>query len=251
MFNAVGVGTPTTSSRDGDYQTWVLPDGAIVRLGKGRIGTSDRAIAFSPDGQHLAVASGIGVWLYDAVTSRALTLLSTANPVLSVSFSPDGATLVSGGVDSTVKLWNVATQQNITTLWSRGSILSVSFSPDGVTLASGAGDGTVELWDVATQQNIATLKHTGPVTSVSFSSNETTLASGSNDGTVKLWDVATQQNIATLKHTGAGHFRVIFIRRGNPRFGGGARSQTMGHCDRTHYHHTEARKWSHCIVVFT
>ena len=62
-FNAVGVGTSTTSIMGGDYRTWHLPDGAIIRLGKGRIGEGDRAVAFSPDGQRLAVASGIGVWL--------------------------------------------------------------------------------------------------------------------------------------------------------------------------------------------
>ena len=56
-----------------DYRKWELPDGAILRLGKGVLGGSDRAIAFSPDGKHLAVASGIGIWIYDVETARELT----------------------------------------------------------------------------------------------------------------------------------------------------------------------------------
>ncbi|MYF92247.1 MAG: hypothetical protein F4184_09140, partial [Gemmatimonadetes bacterium] len=83
---------------DGDYRMWHLPDGAMARLGEGRIDD----IAFSPGGQYLAVASGIGVWIYEVATSRALMLMPTASSVESVSFSPDGATLASGSGDGTV-----------------------------------------------------------------------------------------------------------------------------------------------------
>ena len=185
---------------DGDYRTWHLPDGAMVRLGKG--GIND--IAFSPVGQYLAVASGIGVWMYEVATSRALMLIPTASSVTSVSFSPDGSTLASGADDGTVKLWDVATGAMIATLEGHtDGVTSVSFSPDGSTLASGADDGTVKLWDVATGAMIATLEgHTDGVTSVSFSPDGSTLASGADDGTVKLWDVATRAMIATLEgHT--------------------------------------------------
>ena len=45
-----------------DYTQWGLPEGAKMRLGKGRLSGS---IAYSPDGTRLAVASNIGIWLYD------------------------------------------------------------------------------------------------------------------------------------------------------------------------------------------
>ena len=47
-----------------DYTTWGLPEGAKVRLGKGRI----RDIQFNPDSSQIAVASSIGIWFYDAKT---------------------------------------------------------------------------------------------------------------------------------------------------------------------------------------
>ena len=199
-FSAVGVGTPTPPIGS-DYQTWHLPAGAIARLGKGGI----EEVAFSPDGSLLAVASRIGIWLYDAATSRELALLfGHTSEVTSVSFSPDGSTLASGSSDYTVKLWDVATRQNIATLTGHtSSVISVSFSPDGSTLASGSRGNTVKLWDVATRRNTATLTgHRHWVNSVSFSPDGSTLASGSSDYAVKLWDVATRQNIATLEaHT--------------------------------------------------
>ena len=207
-FNAVGVGTPPTSMDD-DYHKWSLPDGATARLGKGSVSESKGAIAFSPDGQCLAVASNIGIWLYDVATSRELALLTGHTSVVpSVSFSPDGATLASGSYDHTVKLWDVATGQNIATFEGHTSgVESVAFLSNGKILASGSYDHTVRLWDVATGQNIAILNIIG--SSVAYSPNGTMLAAGVNYDSysqIKLWDVATGQNIATLEgHKGSVH----------------------------------------------
>ena len=33
-----------------DYSQWGLPDGAMARLGKGGLGSSEHNVAFSPDG---------------------------------------------------------------------------------------------------------------------------------------------------------------------------------------------------------
>ena len=49
-----------------------LPEGAIARFGKGHI----YDFVYSPDGTQIAVASTIGIWLHDAVTGKALNLLT-------------------------------------------------------------------------------------------------------------------------------------------------------------------------------
>ena len=124
--------------------------------------------------------------------------------VWSVTYSPDGKTLASGGRDKTVKLWDVNAKRNIATFKGHTySVYSVTYSPDGKTLASGGRDKTVKLWDVNTQRNIATFKgHTNSVFFVTYSPDGKTLASGAADKTVKLWDVNTQRNIATFEgHT--------------------------------------------------
>ena len=190
-------------SRSEDYTRWNLPDGALARLGKGGIGWGDRAVAWSPDGARLAVASRIGIWLYDAHTGAEIALLTGhTGSVYSVAFSPDGLTLASGSWDDTIRLWDVASgqQQAILQGYTDG-VTSVAFSPDGLTLASGHGrDWTVRLWDVASGQQQAILEgHTSWVWSVAFSPDGLTLASGSYDGTVRLWDVATGQQQAILE----------------------------------------------------
>ena len=62
-------------------------------------------------------------------------------------FSPDGAILVSGSYDATIRLWDIATGKQLETFDGHTySITSVAVSPDGSTIASGSVDGTVLLW---------------------------------------------------------------------------------------------------------
>ena len=96
---------PNNVSRFQNSQLWNLPENAIARYGKGVMGGSDRAIAFSPDGKHFAAATGAGIWIYDAQTYRELDLLTGHTRVVrAIAFSPDGKTLASGARDSIVKL---------------------------------------------------------------------------------------------------------------------------------------------------
>jgi dipeptidyl aminopeptidase/acylaminoacyl peptidase len=58
----------------------------ILRLGKGWIGE----LAFSPDGRLLAVASSIGVYLYETATLQEVRYLPTESWMWDAAFSPDG-----------------------------------------------------------------------------------------------------------------------------------------------------------------
>ena len=110
------------------------------------------------DGAQLAVASSIGIWLYDAHTGAEIALYPVRHEgVRSVAFSPNGRTLACGsglGYSSehrigTIWLLDAKTGELKQPLEGHTSeVNSVAFSPDGRTLASGSGDDTVHLWDV-------------------------------------------------------------------------------------------------------
>jgi len=133
-----------------------------------------------------------------------------SRPVRSLAFTPDGQSLVSGGVDKTIKIWNVETRSLIRTLSPNPAqeVVTVALSSDGQTLASGCIDGTVRLWNWKTGKLLYLLSgHSNIVTSVAFSPDGQTLASGSGDKTIRLWNVddgllrqtiTTQQFITTL-----------------------------------------------------
>ena len=165
--------TLTSNTLAQDTSKWGLPEGAIARLGKGEI----HEIKYSPDGTKLAVASSIGVWIYDTKTGAELNLFTGhTDSVESASFSPDGNTLASGSIDNTIRLWNANTGTHLRTFLGHGwGVLSVSFSPDGSILASGSIDDTIRLWNAYTGTHLRTLEgHTGNVRSVSFSADGST-----------------------------------------------------------------------------
>jgi predicted NACHT family NTPase len=163
---------------------------------------SVNAVAFSPEGDRLAIGDSKGtVQVWDVASGQVIWLQSNhKSGVLSVAFSPDGATLASASYDGTVKLWSRQSGDCLNTLEGHQDwVRSVAFSPDGATLASGSDDKTVKVWSRQSGDCLNTLEgHQNLVLSVAFSPDGATLASGSYDETLRLWDVKTGECLRVI-----------------------------------------------------
>ncbi|MBN3926195.1 caspase family protein [Nostoc sp. NMS4] len=122
-----------------------------------------------------------------------------SDEVLSVSFSPDGKTIVSASNDKTAILWGRDGTKLRTLIGHTDKVRSVSFSPDGQMIATASFDRTVKLWRTSDGGLIRTLNgHTAEVVSLSWSSNGEAIATGSADRTAKIWQVSDGHLLRTF-----------------------------------------------------
>ena len=108
----------------------------------------------------------------------------------SLSFFPDGKTLVSAGQDSLVKFWTVPGGALFRVISTQSVPIQVAVSPDGKQIAVGMEGGRLELWpaDGGTRRTLA--GHSGTVEGVAFTPDSAQLVSVSVDRTTKVWSVA-------------------------------------------------------------
>ena len=111
--------------------------------------------------------------------------------VWEVTFSPDGRTLASIGVDSMLRISPLVdgaqAQGPVFAHTQRGRALD--FDPAGELLATAGDDGAVRIWDPADLSHSPSVLdgHTGIVRAVAFSPGGRQLASVGDDGTLRVW----------------------------------------------------------------
>ena len=177
---------------------WDVDTGNLIRTV--HLNPNSRKIALSPDRQILAIGYGNTAELRDIDTGRVLHTFTLHNKgnysggITIVKFSPDGQTLVCGGLNSILTLWDVGTGDPLHTFSGyMEAIFSIAFSPDGQTLASGGSDSPIRLWDVNTGNLTLGLENYGQTASLMFSPNGQTLASAGSTPLIYLWDTKTGQ----------------------------------------------------------
>ena len=138
-----------------------------------------------------------------------------------LAISADGQTLVSGGQDKAIKIWDLQTGQLRKTFQSdSGEIQALAIAPDGKTVVSGSGDRMVRIWDITSNQPPQMLKgHSSDIRQVEISSDGKTIIS-STYGEIKVWDLATGQLKATLPNLPTAEIKIgpVLLESQPPRF---------------------------------
>eukprot|EP00347_Sterkiella_histriomuscorum_P005906 403354820 len=132
--------------------------------------------------------------------------------------------LISGAIDTNVKLWDIRMKTCINTFKSHNEqITCVDISPDSLTVVSGSMDGNVKLWDLRTSKllkNISVSNQGGYPQCLSFNPIDTCLAVGTSDKIIKYWEL---QDFSIISQTNIENYvaqKLIFDKEGIHTFVG-------------------------------
>ena len=199
-----------------DSVTWSLPEGAVARLGRGKI----TDMAFLLDGECLAVTTDIGLWWYELTTMQPVALSETERGMVSaISCSPNGQRIATGNADGIVKIWEIQSQQCVLETGQRmlnHGIRQLIFSPDGYYLAASRSRAPISVWCAETGESIVEYpievrKAAGRMFyPICFSPNGTLLAYMSSEDTVSVMHLETSTSIARFTIHSARVARLIF-----------------------------------------
>ncbi len=165
-------------------------------------------IAFSPDGNHLAVVGDFGILLYDTrIVDKPIKVAGNIGSVVRIAFTPDGKVIACVDFHGRIRLLDANTEELLRTINAqirkedkKPLIIGVACSPDSNTIISrqnglnsfGLVDNTIRMWDIDTGKLLRTLSgHTQHVNDMAFSPDNKIIATGSYDQTVRLWDADT------------------------------------------------------------
>jgi serine/threonine protein kinase/WD40 repeat protein len=210
------------AAANGGVFVWRVIDGRLVR--KVPTNRNNWSVAFSPDGEWLAVGGGGGVTLVDVQrnwTTEEMKGCAHTAAYISLDFSREGRFLVAGGghwqfrsddPQGEAIVWDMADDRPVKhhRETTKQMVYSVDFSPaqsSAELVAIGGLQPTVKLLDVRSRTAKEIKGQSWWITGIAFTHDGERLATSSPTGEITFWDMATLDEVGTFRPRG--HTRRI------------------------------------------
>ena len=179
------------TDKTGLIRIWNAATGRLVATLKGPEPPIRNAV-LGPKGRQFAVSVERENFtrLYDGESRREVRLAGHRDFVSGLAFSPDGATLATGSMDGTIRLWDTVTGRETAALPGHmQETTDVAFSPDGRTLASLSQNESLKLWHLPTLREVFTEEFPHAGMALQFSSDGRRLAVVTDEQKLRLLEV--------------------------------------------------------------
>jgi|GEM_PF-663488 len=107
------------------------------------------AVGWSPSGKQLAYGTIVGdiAWVYTLATGSQVPLVGNRGTIQSVTFSPDGAYVITGSSDRTARVFEeLGGYEDEVLAGHSGPVIDASMNADSTELATASVDGTARVW---------------------------------------------------------------------------------------------------------
>lgn len=154
-------------------------------------------VAMSPDGRAVVVAGAAGVAFWDWRAEGAKPeILTEPGPSRSLVFTPDGGSLIVGGLDGAIRVVDCRSKRVMASFGGSSDVVrGLWITPDGSALISLGYSGDLKFWDWRSKRAIRMIDgSTRTVLGVDLSPDGKTLALSRywrTPGEVELWDLET------------------------------------------------------------
>lgn len=168
--------------------------------------------AISPNDQHVAIGCSDGkLKIYTLIGGQLLhDIPAHLNYVTTVSYSPNGNRIVTGGNDNLVKIWDNTGALLFTCSGHMHDITQVKVSSDNLYVVSASKDKTIKVWDINTGALLRTINaHTNWVNGIDISPDASKVVSVSSDASCKIWEISSGNLLQTFGVVDSGIINTV------------------------------------------
>jgi len=192
-----------TGDTEGILAVWNIQDGTRIRAITSNPPAQIEAIDIAPDNSELIFSDTknkrIYRWNFDQSQPQVFEnrVADVVHTVKYLRGHNDIKTVVSGGKDAVIGIWDAPTGVLLETYTASRSrpILDMAISSDGNTLIAALIDGRIQVWDITKPQNaemineLVTVDIETPITHIAFLADNQTAVAGLEKGMLQFWNV--------------------------------------------------------------